>query len=107
MNAWTAARPRTKIVATIGPASESPALLARMIHAGMDMARLGLAHEPVEASMVKLDRIRAVAEHAGRHIGVLADLPGPKVRAATFGDSGVLLSEGAEVALVPEAPFSC
>ena len=106
MDARPAARPRTKIVATIGPASESPAVLAQMIDAGMDMARLGLAHEPVEASIVKMQRIRAVAAAAGRHIGVLADLPGPKVRAASFGDGGVQLGEGADVALVPEGQFS-
>jgi pyruvate kinase len=93
---------RTKIVATIGPASESPATLRALIDAGMDMARLGLAHGPVEESIVKLQRIRAAAAEQGRHIGVLADLPGPKVRAGTFSAEGVTLSEGSTVALVAE-----
>jgi len=97
---------RTKIVATIGPASEDPWTLRRMILAGMDMARLGLAHEPVGASMAKMERIRAVAEECGRHIGVLADLPGPKVRAGNFPTDGAVLTEGAEVGLIPEATSS-
>ncbi|MDQ1357186.1 MAG: pyruvate kinase [Acidimicrobiaceae bacterium] len=97
---------RTKIVATIGPASADPALLVQMIHAGMDMARLGLAHEPVEASIAKMRLIRGAAEVCGRHIGVLADLPGPKVRAGSFPAEGVALSEGAQVGLVPEGGSS-
>ena len=94
-------RRRTKIVATIGPASDQPDVLARLVAAGMDMARLGLAHGPVEASIATMARIRAVAARAGRHIGVLADLPGPKVRAAAFPPGGVTLPEGTVVALVP------
>src|ERR1700738_268244 len=94
---------RTKIVATIGPASERPAVLRQLVDAGMDMARLGLAHGPVEESIAKLQRIRAVAAEAGRHVGVLADLPGPKVRAGAFPGDGATLSEGSEVALVPDA----
>ncbi len=97
---------RTKIVATIGPASADPAVLRQMIEAGMDMARLGLAHEPVEASIAKMQLIRAAAERCGRHIGVMADLPGPKVRAGSFPPDGVTLSEGAEVGLIPEASSS-
>src|ERR1700738_386271 len=93
---------RTKIVATIGPASEHPSVLRELIDAGMDMARLGLAHGPVEESIAKLQRIRAVADEASRHIGVLADLPGPKVRAGAFPADGVTLGEGSEVALVPD-----
>ncbi len=97
---------RTKIVATIGPASQDPEIIGQMIHAGMDMARLGLAHEPVEATIAKMRRITAVAEECGRHIGVLADLPGPKVRAGTFPAEGVALGEGTQVGLVPEGGSS-
>jgi pyruvate kinase len=94
-------RRRTKIVATIGPASNHSAVLADLVAAGMDTARLGLAHGPVEGSIEIMARIRAAATDAGRHIGVLADLPGPKVRAATFPPDGVILAEGSVVALVP------
>jgi pyruvate kinase len=74
-----------------------------LIDAGMDMARLGLAHGPVEQAIEKLQLIRAAAEQSGRHIGVLADLPGPKVRAGTFPDDGVTLSEGSAVTLAAES----
>jgi pyruvate kinase len=103
MEARVASRRRTKIVATIGPASESPDTLRALIDAGMDMARLGLAHGPVEESVVKLQRIRAAAADSGRHIGVLADLPGPKVRAGAFPVDGVTLTEGHQVELVPSS----
>ncbi len=106
MESSTGSSRRTKIVATIGPASEDPATLRQLMDAGMNMARLGLAHEPVEASIVKMQRIRAVAEDCGRHIGVLADLPGPKVRAGKFPTDGAAMAEGAEVGLVPEAGSS-
>ena len=94
---------RTKIVATIGPASESREVLAGMMRAGMDMARLSLAHGPVEETVERIGRIRAVAKEVDRTVGVLIDLPGPKVRAASFPEGGVLLVEGAPVELVPSA----
>jgi pyruvate kinase len=85
---------RTKIVATIGPASDDPATLRAMIDAGVDVARVGLAHGPVEDSIARVGRIRAAAKDAGRTVGILADLPGPKVRAGAFPDGGVFLAEG-------------
>jgi pyruvate kinase len=85
---------RTKIVATIGPASDDPATLRAMIDAGVDVARVGLAHGPVEDSIARVERIRAAAKDAGKPVGVLADLPGPKVRAGAFPDGGVFLAEG-------------
>jgi len=90
---------RTKIVATIGPASEDPATLRAIVDAGMDMARLGLAHGPVEESIERLRRIRKAAADAGRVVGVLADLPGPKIRSAPFLESGIYLTEDAMVDL--------
>lgn len=94
---------RTKIVATIGPASEDPATLRRLVAAGMDMARISLAHGPVEESLERLARVRAAADAEGRTVGVLADLPGPKVRSAPFPDDGVVLTEGETVDLVQGA----
>ncbi|HEX6597415.1 MAG TPA: pyruvate kinase [Acidimicrobiales bacterium] len=91
---------RTKIVATIGPASEDPATLRRMIAAGMDMARLSLAHGPVDETIDRIRRVRKAAEDEGRTVGILADLPGPKVRAAAFPEKGVYLNEGDEIELV-------
>ncbi|HEY8675697.1 MAG TPA: pyruvate kinase [Candidatus Dormibacteraeota bacterium] len=105
----TAAPRRTKIVATIGPASDDPSVLRGMAEAGMDMARLSLAHGPTELSVDRLRRVRAVAAEVGRNIGTLADLPGPKVRAAAFPEGGVFLAEGdlvEFVAAVGDGPTS-
>ena len=90
---------RTKIVATIGPASEDPATLGRLVAAGMNMARLSLAHGPVEETLERMARVRAAAAEAGRCVGILADLPGPKVRAAPFPEHGIYLDEGDTVEL--------
>ncbi len=90
---------RTKIVASIGPASDDEATLRAMVRAGMDVARLNLSHGTIDDSLVRYHRIRAVARDEGRHIGIIADLPGPKVRAASFGDAGIALLTGGVVQL--------
>src|SRR3954447_21963380 len=95
---------RTKIVATVGPASDPPSVLRGLFEAGADVARVGLAHGPVEASLDRIDRVRTAAQDAGRPFGVLVDLPGPKVRTAPFGDEGVDLHTGARVRLVEAGP---
>jgi pyruvate kinase len=90
---------RTKIVATIGPASDPPDVLRGLFEAGADVARLGLAHGPVEASVERIARVREAAAVVGRPIGVLVDLPGPKVRSAPFGADGVRLETGSRLRL--------
>jgi pyruvate kinase len=90
---------RTKIVATVGPASDSATVLRGMIDAGMNMARISLAHGPVEETLERIHLVRKVAEEAGRIIGVLVDLPGPKIRTAGFTQE-VYLVEGDPVELV-------
>jgi pyruvate kinase len=85
---------RTKIVATIGPASESESMLRALINAGVDVTRLGLAHGTIEDALERYHRIRRVAEEEGKHVGILVDLPGPKVRAASFGNTPVDLPDG-------------
>ena len=92
---------RTKIVATIGPASDDPRVLADMMEAGMDVARLGLAHNTLDEVMDRYHRVRAVAAEMGRNVGVLVDLPGPKVRLANFGDKPQALATGHRLTLIP------
>ena len=94
-------RRRTKIIATIGPASASEATLFALIEAGMDVARLGLAHEDLDTHLDRYDRIRKAAVEADRPVGILVDLPGPKVRAGAFPEGGVDLVEGERMRLTP------
>jgi pyruvate kinase len=91
---------RTKIVATLGPASASPEALAALLDAGTDVVRLGLAHGTPDEHLAAIETVRALAAERGRLVGVLADLPGPKVRTGPFPDGGVFLTEGDEVDLV-------
>ncbi|HEX5266397.1 MAG TPA: pyruvate kinase [Acidimicrobiales bacterium] len=88
---------RTKIVATIGPASDSGDVQAAMCAAGMDMARVTLAHG---ATSEAVDRVRGLRV-AVPEVSVLVDLPGPKIRAAPFPVGGSVLETGAGVTLVP------
>jgi pyruvate kinase len=92
---------RTKIVATIGPASDSPEALDAVLQAGVDVVRLNLSHGPIAGHLERLGRVRAAARRCGRPVGVLADLPGPKVRCGKFPDGGVTLVTGHHVLLVP------
>jgi pyruvate kinase len=93
---------RTKIIATIGPASDDPKTLEAMIEAGMDVARIGLAHGTLDEQMARYHRVRDAAEAVGKQVGILVDLPGPKVRAASFGENeGLMLLEGLPVRLAP------
>jgi pyruvate kinase len=71
---------RTKIVATVGPASRDTAALAGLVEAGVDVFRLNMAHGSEEEHQEVLERIHAVAASAGRPVGVLIDLAGPKIR---------------------------
>ena len=92
---------RTKIVATIGPASDSEVVLRQLIEAGMDVARLGLAHGTIDESLERFRRIRAVSADLGRPVGIMVDLPGPKVRLGSFGASAVDLPTNSTVLLYP------
>ncbi|MGH7936174.1 MAG: pyruvate kinase, partial [Chthoniobacterales bacterium] len=67
---------KTKIVATIGPASESPEMLARLIRAGLNVARLNFSHGDFSKHGEVVNRIRQVARETGRRVAIMADLPG-------------------------------
>ena len=70
----------TKIVATIGPASESPEVMRQMIEAGMDVARINFSHGDIGSHQPVMDNLRQAAPAVGRRLTILADLPGPKMR---------------------------
>jgi pyruvate kinase len=71
---------KTKIVCTIGPASNSPAVLEGMIHAGMNVARLNFSHSDFESHADTIQKIRAASKATKRRVAIMADLPGPKMR---------------------------
>ena len=87
----------TKIVATIGPASTEPDVLAKLITAGVDVVRLNFSHGTANDHLLRADRVRTAARNAGREVAIMADLQGPKIRVGKFADGKVLLE--------PEAPF--
>jgi pyruvate kinase len=91
---------RTKIVATIGPASREPEVLVRMVEAGMDVARLNFSHGTAEEHAEVADRVRDAANRAGRQVAVLQDLPGPKLRIGPLVDDIAELKPGEGVTFV-------
>ncbi len=90
---------RTKIVATIGPASDTPELLDELLRAGVDVVRLNLSHGPIEQHLVRMQAVRDAAERTGLVVAVLGDLPGPKIRSGKFPDEGAYWAEGDVVQL--------
>jgi pyruvate kinase len=90
---------RTKIVATIGPASRDPDTLARMVEAGMDVARLNFSHGNRELHAENAERVRAAAGRAGRQVAILQDLPGPKIRIGRLKDEIAELKPGETLVL--------
>jgi pyruvate kinase len=92
---------RTKIVATIGPASNDPETLARMVEAGMDVARLNFSHGNAEQHAETARRVRDAADRAGRPVAILQDLPGPKLRI------GPLVDDIAELKPGDTVTFAC
>jgi pyruvate kinase len=85
---------KTKIVATLGPASGSEEMLARMIAAGVDAVRLNFSHGKPEEHIARAQLVRAIACRLGRPIGVLCDLQGPKIRIGKFEQGGIELAQG-------------
>jgi pyruvate kinase len=85
---------KTKIVATIGPASDSPAMLERLLRAGLDVARLNFSHGDFSAHGESIERIRAAARATGRRVAILADLPGPKMRLGRIEPEPIQLRAG-------------
>jgi pyruvate kinase len=90
---------KTKIVATIGPASESPEMLARLIRAGLNVARLNFSHGEFSDHGERVRRIRAAAKETGRRVAIMADLPGPKMRLGRIEPEPIQLVPGAKFTL--------
>jgi len=94
---------RTKILATLGPATDAPGVIDALLEAGVNAVRLNFSHGTAEQHAQRVAAVRAVASRTGREIGVLADLPGPKIRIEKFAEGKVLLKAGQTFALVCRA----
>jgi len=88
---------RTKIVATLGPASASPDMIASLIDAGVDVVRINMSHGDHETHRLTVKRVRQAAKRAGRHIAILLDLCGPKIRVGHFEHDSIELRAGQSV----------
>src|SRR6188508_2622051 len=93
---------KTKIVATIGPASESPEMLARLIRAGLNVARLNFSHGDFDRHAEVIRRIRDAARETGRRVAIMADLPGPKMRLGKIHPEPIQLLPGVHFTLTSE-----
>jgi len=93
---------KTKIVATIGPASEDPEIIERLIRAGMSVARLNFSHGAFEQHGRTIENLRAAAQKVGREIAIMADLPGPKMRIGPLAEEPIDLIAGGSFTLVSE-----
>ena len=94
----------TKIVATLGPASSTPEVLAQMIHAGVDVVRLNFSHGKAQDHIDRAAMVREVARQAGREVAIMADLQGPKIRVGKFEGGKTMLEPGQKFIL--DAAFS-
>jgi len=97
------AKGKAKIVATVGPACREPAALERMIEAGMDVARINASHADAAVIREEVEGLREASARAGREIGIILDLMGPKIRVGDMKDGEVVLSEGQEFTLTTDA----
>jgi pyruvate kinase len=95
-------RPRARIIGSLGPASSTADRVRALIDAGMDAARLNFSHGTHDEHRAHVERVRAAAEAAGRAVGVMADLAGPKIRLGTFAAGPVRLEAGAEFTITSE-----
>ena len=90
---------RTKIVATLGPATDGERALERLVEAGVDVVRINFSHGDAASHRQRVARIREIAARSGRCVGVLGDLQGPKIRIARFREGSIELNEGDAFAL--------
>lgn len=90
---------RTKIVATLGPATDDPEVLERLVLAGVNVVRLNFSHGNAEDHRLRAERVRELAHKHGRTIAILGDLQGPKIRIAQFKDGPIELSVGDDFTL--------
>jgi len=93
---------KTKIIGTIGPASDSPSVMEQMIQAGMNVARINFAHGDLAKHRAVIVNLREATRAAGRRLAIMADLPGPKMRIGQLAQEPVELKPGDVFTLTTE-----
>lgn len=93
---------RAKIVCTLGPATSGPEQIAALVEAGLDVARLNMSHGSHDTHLAAYRAVRAASDAAGRSVGVLADLQGPKIRLGSFPSGPVMLPAGQEFTITTD-----
>jgi pyruvate kinase len=93
---------KTKLVCTVGPASDNPDTLARLLHAGMNVARLNFSHGDFASHAQTIVRLREAAQRSGHRLAIMADLPGPKIRIGELAAESVELANGDRLTLTTE-----
>lgn len=96
---------QTKIIATLGPATDDPEVLDKLIEAGVDVVRLNFSHGDTEIQRQRAQAVRECAHAHKRHVGILVDLQGPKIRIGRFGNGSINLQEGDNFILDAELPL--
>jgi pyruvate kinase len=96
-------RRRTRILATLGPATDAPGVLDALLRAGVDVVRLNFSHGDPAAQVARAQAVREVAARVGAEVGILADLPGPKIRIEKFANDKVRLRAGERFDLLARA----
>ncbi len=99
----TERRRRTKILATLGPATDPPGVLDALLRAGVDVVRLNFSHGDPSSQIARAHAVREAAKRVGVEVGILADLPGPKIRIERFAQGRVQLSAGQRFELIARA----
>src|SRR5262249_14593421 len=95
-------RNKTKIVATIGPASETSEMLERLIRSGLNVARLNFSHRDLNGHAERIRRLRSAAKAVDRRVAIMADLPGPKIRIGKIEPEPIQLHAGDNFILTVE-----
>lgn len=95
---------RTKIVCTMGPATDRGDMLERIIAAGANMVRMNFSHGIPEDHIERAEKVRQIAKRLGKHVAILGDLQGPKIRVSTFKEGKIFLSIGDKFTLDAELP---
>ena len=90
---------RTKIVATLGPATDNDDVFREMLKHGLDVVRVNFSHGSAQEHLDRIERVRRLSWEAGQYVGILVDLPGPKIRIGKFKKGKITLSEGDEFVL--------